>query len=97
MQVNGVRAKPSRDLHPGDTVELRIGHFDWVVTVRALADKRGPARVAATLYEETPASEAGRKLRAAEIRLSRPLGSDLGARPTKQDRRRIDALRRGRG
>ena len=29
-------------------------------------------------------------------RSSRPLGSDLGARPTKQDRRRLDALRKGR-
>jgi len=31
---------------------------------------------------------------AAERRLARPLGADLGARPTKLARRRLDALRR---
>jgi hypothetical protein len=29
-----------------------------------------------------------------ERKLARPLGADLGARPTKLDRRRLDALRR---
>jgi hypothetical protein len=46
------------------------------------------------LYEETPESVALREQRTAERRLARPLGADLGARPTKQDRRRLDALRR---
>jgi ribosome-associated heat shock protein Hsp15 len=68
----------------------------WTVEVRALADKRGSATVAATLYEETPESRAAREQRALERRLARPLGSDLGERPTKRDRRRLEALRRGR-
>ena len=62
--------------------------------VLGLAEKRGPASVAATLYEETPESIALREQRAAERRLARPLGADLGVRPTKQDRRRLEALRR---
>jgi ribosome-associated heat shock protein Hsp15 len=70
------------------------GDEQWAVVVRGLSDKRGPATVAATLYEETPESRAGREQRAIERRVARPLGSDLGARPTKQDRRRIEALRR---
>jgi ribosome-associated heat shock protein Hsp15 len=64
------------------------------VVVRDLADKRGSASVAATLYDETPESSAEREQRVLERRASRPLGADLGARPTKQDRRRIEALRR---
>jgi ribosome-associated heat shock protein Hsp15 len=64
------------------------------VRVTGLADKRGPARLAATLYAETPQSVAAREQRALERRLARPLGADLGARPTKLDRRRIEALRR---
>ena len=60
----------------------------------ALADKRGSAAVAATLYEETPESIRRRDELALERRQSRPLGADLGARPTKRDRRRLDALRR---
>jgi hypothetical protein len=50
--------------------------------------------VAATLYEETPESRAAREQLAVDRRFARPLGADLGARPTKQDRRRIEALRR---
>ncbi len=94
VQLNGARVKPAKDVHVGDVLEIRIGTIAWTVAVRALSDKRGPARVAATLYEETPESTAARERHAAERRLARPLGADLGLRPTKQDRRRLDALRR---
>jgi Adenylate and Guanylate cyclase catalytic domain len=55
---------------------------------------RRPASIAATMYAETPESLAAREQHALERRLARPLGADLGARPTKQARRRLDALRR---
>ena len=66
-----------------------------VVVVTGLAERRGSAAVAATLYDETPESIAGRERRAAERKLARPLGADLGERPTKQARRRLEALRHG--
>ena len=94
VHVGGERVKPSREVRPGDTVEVTVGHVRRTVVVRALAERRGPARVAATLYEETPESIAERDRVAAERRLARPPGADLGARPTKQARRRLDALRR---
>src|SRR5207237_850020 len=75
-------------------LDVHNGEVRWVVDVRALAEKRGPASVAATLYEEHPESVESRRVHALERRLSRPLGADLGPRPTKQDRRRIEALRR---
>jgi ribosome-associated heat shock protein Hsp15 len=94
VHVNGVRTKPAKEIRAGDTLELRIGQAQWTVLVTALADKRGPASVAATLYEETAESRAGREQLAVDRRFARPLGADLGARPTKQARRRIEALRR---
>lgn len=94
VHVDGERVKPSRGLRPGDRVEVTVGHVRRTVVVRALAERRGPASVAATLYEETPESIAQRERVAAERRLARPPGAELGARPTKQARRRIDALRR---
>lgn len=97
VHVNGARVKPSRDVFPGDTVVVRVGQQEWTVLVRALSDKRGSASIAATLYEETPESAARREQRALEARMSRPLGADLGMRPTKQDRRRLEALRREMG
>jgi len=95
VKVGGERAKPAREVSAGDVIELRLGPTRRVVVVTGIADRRGPARVAATLYEETPESREERERLALERRLARPLGSDLGARPTKQDRRRLEALRRG--
>jgi ribosome-associated heat shock protein Hsp15 len=78
----------------GDTVELTLGDARREVVVLAIAERRGPAAVAQSLYEETPDSVARREQRSAERRFARPLGAELGARPTKQDRRRLEALRR---
>jgi ribosome-associated heat shock protein Hsp15 len=94
VHVNGERVKPAKDVRAEDTVEITIGMVRRVVVVRGVAEKRGPASVAQTLYEETSESIAEREQRSREYKLSRPLGSDLGARPTKQDRRRLEALRR---
>jgi ribosome-associated heat shock protein Hsp15 len=94
VHVNGERIKPARDIRPGDRLEVSIGDVRRTVVVRDVAEKRGPASVAATLYEETPESIALREQRSVERRLARPLGADLGERPTKRDRRRLEALRR---
>ncbi len=94
VHVNGVRVKPAREVRVLDTVEVTVGDMRWTVVVRGVAERRGSATVAATLYEETDQSRADRERRIAERRLARPPGADLGARPTKQDRRRIEALRR---
>ncbi|HWX09099.1 MAG TPA: RNA-binding S4 domain-containing protein [Gaiellaceae bacterium] len=95
IHVNGNRVKPAKEVRPGDEIELTVGVVHRVVEVLALSDKRGPATVAATLYRETPESVEARERSAAEHRLARPLGADLGVRPTKLDRRRLEALRRG--
>jgi ribosome-associated heat shock protein Hsp15 len=94
VRVNGARVKPSRELHVADTIEVTIGGVRRTLEVTGVADRRGPAAVAATLYTETPESIAAREHHARERRLARPPGADLGARPTKLDRRRLDALRR---
>ena len=95
IHVNGDRVKPAREVTTGDRLEIRRGQQRWTVIVKGIADRRGPASVAATLYDETPESQAERARRTDERRLARPLGADLGERPTKRDRRRLDALRRG--
>jgi ribosome-associated heat shock protein Hsp15 len=95
VQLNGARVKPAREVAVGDRLEVRRGQQRWAVIVRGLADRREPASAAAELYEETPESATEREQLAAERRLGRPLGADLSERPTKRDRRRLDALRRG--
>jgi ribosome-associated heat shock protein Hsp15 len=93
VHVNGERVKPSKEVRPGDVVEISKRELRWTVAVKAVAERRGPASVAATLYEESSESRAAREQQALQRRLARPPGADLGARPTKQARRRIDRLR----
>ena len=94
VRVNGVRAKPAKEVNVADTVVVRVGELERTVAVTGLAERRGSAKVAASLYVETAESIASREQAALQRRLARPVGADLGVRPTKQDRRRLDALRR---
>jgi ribosome-associated heat shock protein Hsp15 len=94
VHVNDARVKPSKELRVGDTVVVSVRTVRRTVCVTGLSDRRGAATVAATLYDETADSIAAREQAALERRLARPVGADLGARPTKLDRRRLDALRR---
>jgi ribosome-associated heat shock protein Hsp15 len=96
VEVNGRRVPPGRRVAVGDRVELTIGGIRRVVFVRGIAERRGPASVAATRYEETPESVAERERLAEQRRLAGPrdiAGSGGGPRPTKRDRRRLDAGR----
>lgn len=94
VHVNEQRVKPSKDVQVGDVVEVTQGALRRTVHVTGIAERRGSAQIAATLYEETPESIAARERFVLERRLARPLGADLGPRPTKLARRRLDALRR---
>jgi ribosome-associated heat shock protein Hsp15 len=94
VQLNGARVKPAKEVREGDELEVRIGPQRWSLVVTGLSDRRGPATVARTLYEESPESAAAREAQKVARKLSRPLGADLGERPTKQARRRLDALRK---
>jgi len=94
VHLNETRVKPAKEVHVGDVVEITIGVLRRTVHVTGVAERRGSAKVAATLYTETPESIAARDRFVVERRLARPLGADLGARPTKLARRRLDALRR---
>jgi ribosome-associated heat shock protein Hsp15 len=94
VHVNGAAIKPSREVGPGDRLEISIGPVRRTVVVRGAAERRVSAAVAAELYEETEESIAERERQAALRRLGGPV--NLGARPTKRDRRRYDAGRRQR-
>jgi ribosome-associated heat shock protein Hsp15 len=91
VHVNGIAAKPSREVGPGDQLELTIGTVRRTVIVRGAAERRMSAAAAASLYAETEASIAERQRQAEVRRLAGPV--NLGARPTKRDRRRYEARR----
>lgn len=90
VQVNGLAAKPARDLKPGDLVEIRQGPVLRSVKVLALSHVRGPAPVAQALYEETPESIARREDAARQRRETpEPALAIEQGRPTKRDRRKL--------
>ena len=94
VHVNGVAAKPSREVEPGDELEITIGTLRRTVIVRGAAERRVSAAEAAPLYEETAESLAEGERQRELRRLAGPL--DLGGRPTKRDRRRYESGRGGR-
>ncbi len=89
VRVNGERVKPAKEVRPGDRLLIHAGEQEWAITVAALADRRGPAPVARTLYEEDAASRERREARAAERRVSAEPAAGLRGRPTKKGRRQI--------
>jgi ribosome-associated heat shock protein Hsp15 len=90
VEVNGARAKPAKDVKVGDELRIRLGPYEHLVVVRGLSDKRGPATVAQTLYEETPESVAVRaKLREDHRMAPAMFVYEEKGRPTKKDRRAL--------
>lgn len=89
VRINGAAVKPAREAHPGDTIDLSIGHQRWTVTVCAIAATRGPASAAQQLYRETEESARRRAADQEARRLAPAPGSERGERPTKRDRRQI--------
>lgn len=92
--VNGQPAKPAREVGPGDLVTVRKGDPPIEVMVKGVSRVRGPAPVAAQLYEETPESSRRREHAAEMRRLApEPALDYFDGRPTKRDRRILAALR----
>lgn len=94
VSVNGDGVKPAKMVQVGDEVRIRLGPYEHAVIVRGLSERRGPASVAQTLYEETAASLATREKLAEQLRMAPAafVYEDKG-RPTKRDRRDIERFR----
>jgi len=90
VRLNGERSKPAKELKTGDELVIHIGAYEWTVRVVQLSDKRGPATVARTLYEESEDSHAKRALEVEKRRRFNEPASTLKGRPTKRDRRTLE-------
>jgi ribosome-associated heat shock protein Hsp15 len=98
VEVNDERVKPAKLIQLGDSISVRLGPYLHVVHVRALSERRGPATVAATLYEETAESIAARAKLSEQLRMApAAFVYEEKGRPTKRDRREIDRFRDQRG
>jgi len=84
VRVNANRVtKPATAVGPGDVLTFAQGPRIRVIRIVALADRRGPAPEAQGLYDDlTPPDDP-----------AAPENGRVGPRPTKRDRRALDALR----
>ena len=90
LRVNGAHvAKPSHAVRPGDVLTFPQGRVIRVIRVEALGERRGPACEAATLYADLDPPTPPATPEAPVLQRD-----DGQGRPTKRDRRKIDAVRR---
>ena len=93
VEVNGQPCKPSREVRLGDRIRLQQPGWWREVELLGLSLQRGPAPVAQLLYRDTPESLQASATAAERRRLSpEPASSIEQGRPTKRDRRQMDAL-----
>ena len=91
VQIGGQPVKPSREVKVGDIIQVRKGPVQYTYKVLQLAENRMGAQLVPDFAENlTPESELARLKAPVEtffVRRERGTG-----RPTKQERRELDAL-----
>jgi ribosome-associated heat shock protein Hsp15 len=89
VEVNGLAAKPGRDVHPGETVSVRLEAMTRTLRVAGIPRSRvGAKAVPQFCAELTPASEFEKQR---ERGRQRVIGREPGlGRPTKRERRELD-------
>lgn len=94
VKLNGYAAKPSKNVKPGDRLQVRAGGQLWEVDVLALNEQRRPAVEAQQLYAETPGSAQARARQAELSRLAPTQLPERKGRPTKRERRQLESFRK---
>ena len=90
VTLNGETAKPSKSVVVGDNVEALTPGGPRVLEVAGLAEKRGPAKLAVTLYvDHTPPPPPTGHMPGDPTFDRGSRKGRKGARPTKRDRRRF--------
>ncbi|MEM7219691.1 MAG: S4 domain-containing protein [Pseudomonadota bacterium] len=91
--VDGQRGKPAKEIGVGTALEVRRNEERFVVEVTGLAERRGSATVAATLYSETEDSINRRAAERANRQMLRAGLKVPERRPDKHSRRALKALK----
>ena len=75
-------------------MRVRLGPYHHLITVHVLSERRGPASVARTLYEENAEGRKAREALQVQMKAAQSASGYNPGRPTKKDRREIEKLRR---
>jgi len=93
IECNRQPAKPSREIHAGDILQVKNESGDFEVEVLLLNAIRGPATLARTLNRETDTSRELRQKLAEERKAMPHFESMREGKPSKHDRRKLAKLR----
>jgi ribosome-associated heat shock protein Hsp15 len=89
--VNGMEAKPSKEIKPGESVTVRKPPLVYSYIVKNITNSRLPAKLVPEFLDDQTSPEELEKLK---VRDSFFYTRDRGTgRPTKKERREIDKLR----
>ncbi len=91
VHVNGQRVKSSKTINVDDKLEITRGQYHAAVIVKALSEKRGPAKQAQMLYEETKDSIKKREMNIEQRKL---LNAGMPSTKTKPDKRQRRLIRK---
>lgn len=94
IQVNDERAKRAKMIQVSDRIRIRNGPYEYNIEVKGLAERRGPASFATTLYQESEESVKAREMVALHVKAMQIQSPRAEGRPTKRDRRQIEEFRR---
>ena len=94
VELNGRRAKPAKEVMPGDALSIRRGFAKSLVVVKAVAEQRRNATFAQTLFDETEESIRAREAEAATRRLQRAGLTMPDRKPDRRARQAINKLKR---
>ena len=89
VHVNGQRVKASRPIQIGDELAINRSQTLSVVRVKELSEKRGPAKHAQLLFEETEESIQKRELQSQQRKLLNASMPRSQGKPDKHQRRQI--------
>jgi len=89
VELNGLRSKPSKMIKHGDILKITRGEDVFTLNVVAVAEKRGSASMAQTLFHESEASIQAREKQRQQRNDYATASPAPDKRPDKKSRRHI--------
>lgn len=93
IHINGVKAKPSKEVIPGLIIKISRGQIDLTIQVIKLSENRRPAKEAVLLYLETQESITNRTIDGDNRKYAHEGFKPSHQRPNKRERRQLSRLK----
>ncbi len=91
--VNGQKVKPAYTVKLNDIIKLSKSHIDWEVQLVSIPKRRGPAKEAQSMYQETAEGLKNRLEQEAQSRADRVTRPREENKPDKHQRKKLRHLK----